>query len=237
MEIDLAGLLQGRIDTVSSELDDTASRAYGVTVGSVTSVGTGQNAGAVKLRLTMLSEDVETDWAPVATGWAGRTGTRPRGAYLPPTVDDQALVAFRQGDPRHAYVLGFLWSQDAPPPEITQPSLERHGLYGGQGNAIVLDDTPGAVRLRITSAAGHRIELDDTGRTVTVSAATGDAKRKAVITLAPGGVTVDATGGEVFITADKLTLKGTTVSIQSTQAMTIAAGTSLTVTGKTVAIN
>lgn len=237
VEIDLAGLLHGRVDTVSSALDDTTSRAFGVTVGSVTAVGTGQNAGSVKLQLTMLSEDVETDWAPVVTGWAGRTGTRARGAYLPPAVDDQALVAFRQGDPRRAYVLGFVWSQDAPPPQATEESLQRHGLYGGQGNTIVLDDTPGRVKVQVTSAAGHRIELDDAGRTVTVSAATGNDQTKAVITLSSSGVTVEATGGDVTLKGDRLTLDGKTVTIKSSGDMTVQATGVLTVTGRPVRIN
>jgi uncharacterized protein involved in type VI secretion and phage assembly len=236
-EIDLAGLLHGRVDTVSSALDDTISRAFGVTVGSVTAVGTGQNAGLVKLKLPMLSEDVETDWAPVVTGWAGRTGTRPRGAYLPPAVDDQALVAFRQGDPRRAYVLGFVWSQDAPPPEATEESLQRHGLYGGQGNTIVLDDTPGKASVLVASAAGHRVKLDDAGRTVTVSAATGNDQTTAVITLSSSGITVEAKGGNVTLKGKQLTLDGETVTIKSKASMTVQATGALTVTGHPVRIN
>jgi uncharacterized protein involved in type VI secretion and phage assembly len=238
MEIDLAGLLHGRIETVRSRLDETTTRAYGVTLGSVTAVGTGQNAGSVKLRLTMLSDDVETDWAPVITGWAGSTGTRSRGAYLPPAVDDQALAAFRHGDPRRAYVLGFLWSQDAPPPEATEQSLQRHGLYGGQGNRIVLDDTPGAVKVEIQSAAGHRIELEDSGRKVTVSVATGNKATQAAITLSGSGITVDATGGEVCIKGDKVTLDGKTVTIKSSGNEAVqAAGSTLTLKGQPVRIN
>jgi uncharacterized protein involved in type VI secretion and phage assembly len=237
VELDLAGLLHGRLNTVSSALDETDSRAFGVTVGSVTTVGTGKNVGSVKLKLTMLSEDVETDWAPVVSGWAGRGGIRSRGAYLPPAVDDQALVAFRQGEPRHAYVLGFLWSQDAPPPEATEESLQRHGLYGGQGNTIVLDDTPGKVKVQVTSAAGHRIELDDAGKTVTISAATGNQKTKAVLTLSASGVSVEATGGDLTLRGDQITLDGKSVTLKSSADMTVQATGALTVTGKPVRIN
>lgn len=239
MEIDLAGLLHGRVDTVRSALDETATRAFGVTVGSVTAVGTGQNAGSVKLKLTMLSDDVETDWAPVITGWAGRTGTRPRGAYLPPAVDDQALVAFRQGDPRRAYVLGFVWSQDAPAPESTEQSLQRHGLYGGQGNRIVLDDTPGAVTVEIRSAAGHRIVLEDASKKVTVSVETGNQQTKAAITLTGSGITLDATGGNVTIKGRTVTLDGTVNIKNSGGEATVQgdAGGALNIKGQPVRIN
>jgi uncharacterized protein involved in type VI secretion and phage assembly len=237
VEIDLAGLLHGRVDTVSSALDDTDSRAFGVTVGTVTTVGTGKNVGSVKLKLPMLSEDVETDWAPVVSGWAGRSGTRPRGAYLPPAVDDQALVAFRQGDPRHAYVLGFLWSQDAPPPEVTEESLQRHGIYGGEGNSIVLDDTPGNVKVRVLSAAGHRIELDDAGKKVTISAATGSSQTKAVVTLSATGVSIEASGGDLSLKGDQITLEGKKVTLKGTADMMIQATGALTVIGKPVRIN
>jgi uncharacterized protein involved in type VI secretion and phage assembly len=238
MEIDLAGLLHGRVETVGSALDETTTRAFGVTLGSVTAVGTGQNAGSVKLRLPMLSEEVETDWAPVVSSWAGRTGTRSRGAYLPPAVDDQGLVAFRQGDPRRAYVLGFLWSQKAPAPERTEQSLQRHGLYGGQGNRIVLDDTPGAVTIVIQTAAGHRIELADSGRTVTMAVATGNDTTRAAITLTASGVTVDATGGDVTIKGDTVTLDGKTVTIKSSGSEAVrAAGGTLTLKGQPVRIN
>jgi uncharacterized protein involved in type VI secretion and phage assembly len=237
VEIDLAGLLHGRVDTVSSALDDTDSRAFGVTIGTVTTVGTEKNAGSVKLKLTMLSEDVETDWAPVVSGWAGRTGTRSRGTYLPPAVNDQALVAFLQGDPRHAYVLGFVWSQDAPPPEVTEASLRRHGMYDGAGNSIVLDDTLGKVKVQVTSAAGHLIELDDAGRKVTISAATGNQQIKAVVTLSATGVSVEATGGDLTLKGNQITLDGKKVTLKSSADMTVQSTGALSITGKPVRIN
>jgi len=237
-EIDLAGLLHGRVDMVRSALDETSTQAFGVTVGTVTKVGTESNAGSVKLLLTMLSDVVETDWAPVTTGWAGRNGTRSRGTYLPPAADDQALVAFRQGDPRRAYVLGFLWSQEAPPPESTKESLQRHGFYDGAGNKVVLDDTPGKERVLITSAAGHRIELDDAGRTITVSAATGNSSTKAVITVSRSGITIDATGSELKLTGDTVTLDAKKVRIANSGSdLLVAQGGALTLTGKPVRIN
>ena len=117
-DLDLVGLLQGRAATAGS--GEAPSRIDGVTLGVVTDTDDPDGLGRVKVRLQWLSQCVETAWARIAVPWAGRN----RGSYLPPEVGDDALVAFQHGDVRFPYVVGFLWSEQASPPE-TSPALGR----------------------------------------------------------------------------------------------------------------
>jgi len=69
--------------------------------------------GRVQVSLPALGEGTQPVWARIATLMAGSQ----RGAWFIPEVDDEVLVAFEGGDPRHPYMLGALWNAENPPPE------------------------------------------------------------------------------------------------------------------------
>jgi phage protein D len=74
----------------------------GVVCGVVSNVFDVLGRGRVKVTLPWLSPTFETDWAPVAQPCVGTTG----GTLFLPSVGDEVLVAFEQGDPRRPYVVG-----------------------------------------------------------------------------------------------------------------------------------
>ena len=119
-ELDLRGLLEGRVKSVEEEVEGTRRRVYGVTLAKVTSLMDPKFLGRVQVSFPWLSGTVDSAWARIATAWAGGS----RGTYLLPEVGDEVVVAFRHGDLKFPYIIGFLWSDTDRPPEAS-PLLER----------------------------------------------------------------------------------------------------------------
>src|SRR4051794_40960448 len=113
MDIDLVALLDGSLRTLGDESQERRPRVYGAVVAVVTSVDDRQQLGRVRVRFSFGGR-TESAWARIASPWAG---AKKRGAYFVPEVDDEVLVVFADGNLGHPYILGFLWSQPAPPPE------------------------------------------------------------------------------------------------------------------------
>src|SRR4051812_47348667 len=155
-ELDLLGLLQGRVSTIEDEVDATQQRVYGVTLAEVTDLDDLKGLGRVKVKFPWLSGRVESGWARIATGWAGGM----RGTYLLPEVGDEVVVAFRHGSLRDPYILGFLWSDTERPPQ-SSPRLKRSELRSKSGHRVVFDDLSGSQALTLRSQGGHRVLLDD----------------------------------------------------------------------------
>jgi uncharacterized protein involved in type VI secretion and phage assembly len=234
MEIDLLGLLNGQVGALRSELDRSERRVFGVTLGVVTAVGDGKHLGRVKVRFPWLSDQVESGWSPIATPWAGLR----RGSYLLPEVDDEALVAFRHGDPRHAYVLGFLWSEQARPPE-PDPGLERRGLYSKRGHKLVFDDSAGHERMLLESQGGHLIVLDDDPSSGSVSIVDSTGSFSITVDGRHKNITLQALQGDIGLTAQGGTLRieAASIDIHSTGSLALRSDATLTINGAQVTIN
>ena len=167
----------------------------------------------MKVRLPWLSTQAESAWA------AGRRpvgGPQPGHATSLPEVDDEVLVAFRHGDVRHPYVLGFLWSAKARPPE-SDPRLGRRGLTSQSGHRLVFDDSAGKEQVAITSKSGTTVTLDDSGsgkvtvanRAKTVKIELDFAQGAISITSSEGNITLSAPSGKVAVNAASFEVKTT----------------------------
>jgi uncharacterized protein involved in type VI secretion and phage assembly len=232
-DIDLQGLLSGRVGLVGAAAGDVRPRVDGVTLGVVTDVDDPLHLARVKVKLPWLSGQVESGWAQVASPWAGSR----RGAYLVPEVDDQVVVAFRHGDVRHPIVLGCYWTASAPPPEA-DPRLERRGLTSKGGHALVLDDTPGAGKVTVTTAAGTTLTLDDTGAgQVTVGNRSGTVQ--IVLDLAQGAITLSTSTGNISLSAPagKVSVQAAAFEVQSTGPLQLQSSATVSVKGALVQVN
>jgi uncharacterized protein involved in type VI secretion and phage assembly len=221
-ELDLFALLNGRISPYESELDATAQRIAGVTLGVVTEVNDRQGLGRVKVRTPLLSERVESAWARIAVPWAGQR----RGSYLLPEVDDEVLVAFRHGDPAHPYVVGFLWNEKDPPPEQS-PRANRRELRSRKGHLVQFDDTDGAERVTVGSQGGLTVTLDDATGEVTIAGAAdgvGGAGPHTRVVVDGRRITIVAPEGDIALRAPRgeVAIEGATVRIQATGGATVS---------------
>ncbi|HEY0078519.1 MAG TPA: phage baseplate assembly protein V [Pyrinomonadaceae bacterium] len=134
------------------------SKIYGVVTGLVVNVDDPLKTGRVQLRFPWLGEQVESQWARVATMMAGKD----RGSWFMPEVDDEVLVAFEHGNVEHPFVLGFLWNgKDKPPRDDTKIRV----LKSLNGHEIEITDPPvtggDKGHIRIKDAHGNVIELSN----------------------------------------------------------------------------
>jgi len=99
----------------------TRWQSQGPVIGVVTEVGKETFAGSVKVKLPTLGVDMVSGWARVVTVGGGKL----RGFMVLPTIDDEVLVTFEDGDLRRPVVLGGLWNGKDKVP--TQPVFNGAG--------------------------------------------------------------------------------------------------------------
>ncbi len=171
-------------------------RWYGVYPALVSDIKDPDGRGRVKITLPW-SPDPKGEryeaWARVATLMGGNK----RGSWFIPDVNDEVLVTFEGGDPRHPYVLGGLWNGKDDPPESMDGAGNnyRKVLRSRQGVKITLDDTDGQETLALETPGGQKITLKDGPGAIEIVDNNGNS-----IKLGTSGITVNASA-KVTITA------------------------------------
>ncbi|WP_221352064.1 phage baseplate assembly protein V [Streptomyces beigongshangae] len=170
-------------------------RYYGV-VEALVVESDGDDEARVKLSFPWFDTTTVTDWCRVSQLYAGNG----YGAVFVPETGDEVLVGFVHGDMRFPVVLGGLYNgRDRPPTARTQ-GRDQKTIRTKHGHQVLLDDTASQAAVRITSAAGHVVELDDRGREIRITAAEG------------GSVTVSAQG-EITLKAPKVTVDSSSIEL------------------------
>lgn len=164
----LLGLLQGNGN------GKRAAMGGNIVVGVVTDNVDPENLGRVKVKYPWLTEDHTSYWARQSAPMAGSG----RGFYFLPEVDDEVLVAFEHGDIRRPYIIGALWNGKDKPVEgnskaISGGKVNRRTLQTRIGHTVLLDDTDGKGEMRLTTANGHHLTLDDKGKNITAQTTSG----------------------------------------------------------------
>jgi uncharacterized protein involved in type VI secretion and phage assembly len=185
-------------------------KVEGVVIGLVKEIDAAQ--AQVKLEFPWLQSSYRSNWAPIATPMSGNN----RGLFMMPEQDDEVLVAFRQGNMDHPYVIGFLWNGiDKAPEDGTGASVRR--LRTVSGHVLEFDDRTGKERVLIKTQGGHEIEMKDTPGAAQVNIKTSGGQE---VTLqdAPSSVTASIASG------NKVSIDMTGITAQ------ISTGVSVTVT-------
>lgn len=176
----------------------SSNRCYGVTIGIVTNTQDQAKLGRVKIKLPLLSDSDETDWVRVLTPLAGAE----QGLYCLPEVNDEVLVAFEQGDPQRPYVLGALWNAKAKPPA---ESVAERQLVSRSGHTILLDDTEGSEKIKISDGGNNHIIITSQDNSLLIETeGTITIKAKDKLVLSGKGVDIDAQGGNVNVKANQM---------------------------------
>lgn len=192
------------VDLLGDELP--ASIALGVTLATVSDIRDPKGMGRIKVKLRLKGEEIETDWAQVASLLAGPN----YGSFMLPQVNDTALVAFADGDASQSFVLGFLWTgtQMPPVPKDQQPNVRV--IRTKQGKTISFDDSPQG-RISIVDEKKNEVLIDTANNRIAITSQ-GDLSITAngQLTLQAAGVTVQNTAGSVKaqLTAESMQLNG-----------------------------
>ena len=174
------GLVNPGINMRSTTTDGSGGGGGTETRGPMVGIVTDNNdviggAGRVKVQLPGVGPMVVTDWAPVLSIGGGIDS----GFFSLPQLGDQVLVVFEQGDIRKPFVLGGIHSAIHGEPGGMSGVVAVPGVTAIRrwktllGQMIEMDETPGAMKMTITTTAGHTIELQDlpeTGITITTAA-------------------------------------------------------------------
>lgn len=186
-------------------------RFYGVQVAQVTDLADPDGQGRVRIRLPWAPDSANYEaWARLSTLMAGGD----RGTWFVPDIDDEVLVAFHAGDPRHPFVLGALWNgQDAPPESMDSAGENNFKTIKSRSGVIIkIDDTSGSVSLRLETPGGQKVDLQDSGKTIEIADANGN-----TIKLESSGITVTSSG--------KVSVQSSTVEVTA-GSVTVNAGMS-----------
>lgn len=163
---------------------------YGVYPAVVTDVADPNKQGRVKVRLPWSPDAGNSSyeaWARIATMMAGNN----RGTWFIPDKNDEVLVAFEGGHPCRPYVIGALWNGQDAPPEQMDGSGDNNlkTILSRQGVRITLDDTDGAVKLRLETPGGQSVVLSDADNSIVAEDGNGN-----TIKMAAQGITITASG-------------------------------------------
>lgn len=197
-------------------------RQYGVVIGVVIDVADPEGTGRVKLRFPWLAEEgSESGWAPVAKPMAGRD----RGYHYLPEIDDEALVAFEQGDLTHPMVLGFLHNGvDLPPADDVDQHVRR--VRSVAGHVLELDDRTGQESVRLHTGNGHQLELHDANSEIELHTVAG---HRILLQDQPGRIELATAGGTKVTMEDGpssielTTTAGVTVTISDSGGVSVSA--------------
>jgi uncharacterized protein involved in type VI secretion and phage assembly len=193
-------------------------RYYGLVEALVDEVD-GDDEGRVKLRFPWFDDGTVTDWCRVSQLYAGNG----YGAVFVPEKGDEVVVAFIHGDMRFPIVLGGLYNGKDKPPTARRDGHDRKMIRTRHGHELVFDDEPKQAAVRVTSAAGHMVELDDAGKAIRVRAADG----ATVSVQADGAITLASKVG-ITLDAPKVTVKAASVDLGDPAAEPVVLGTRLT---------
>lgn len=207
---------------------DNSFASHGVVIGIVTNNQDPQGQGRVKVRFPWLADQVESQWARIASPMAGQD----RGMVFLPEVNDEVLVAFEHGDMNCPYVLGALWNGVDEPPEANRDGKNNiRKITSRSGHEIVLNDdsTTKKEKIEIHTKAGHKILLDDSA---------GQEKIEIKDKTGNNFVKVDSVQNSIDISSQmKLNIKAQMIQIEAGATMTIKANGVLTIQGAMVKIN
>jgi uncharacterized protein involved in type VI secretion and phage assembly len=136
----------------------TDRRYYGV-VEAIVEENEGDDEGRIKVRFPWFDGGTVTDWCRVTQLYAGGG----YGSLFVPEKGDEVLVSFVHGDMRFPIVLGGLYNGVDKPPTARTGGRDQKIIRTRAGHEVLMDDTSSDTALRITSAGGHVVELDDAG--------------------------------------------------------------------------
>jgi len=193
-------------------------RFAGVAIGIVQEIDA--DLARLRVELPWIGADVRSAWAPLATPLTGGS----RGMYFLPEVGDEVLIAFEHGSFDHPFVLGFLWNGVDRPPESDK---DLRVILTPGGHTLRFEDTDGAKKIRIETADGRRITLDDAPGAGKIHIESG--QHQILMDDAPGAGRIEAsTGG-----AQKLTL----ADVPPSATLEVASGVSLRLDASGVTLN
>ncbi|NTX17199.1 type VI secretion system tip protein VgrG [Myxococcus sp. CA056] len=171
----------------------------------------------VQVGLPLLQEPSKGVWARLATFYAS-SGV---GALFYPEVGDEVVVGFMNEDPRHAVILGSVYSKQHAPASAPDEKNTRKAVVTRSKLELSFDDEKKVIVIK--TPGNHIVKLDDSSGAISIQDSNGN-----TVSLSKGGIALDS-GKDVKITA-----KGN-VAVKAGANLTLEATGNVSVSGKQVA--
>jgi len=213
--------------------------AHGLELGVVSALDDPESQNRVRVQLPWRTDGGDGVWARLSNLDAGDG----YGAVVVPSVGQEVLVGFVDGDPSTPVVLGSLYNGTQQPPVVIDPDK----------NVVRTIVTPDGHRLRFTdgddaavefaTGKGHSVVLSDVDSELVITHAdSGNAIRLSAdgieLTAAQGDVTLKSSAGTITLESLKLEAKASGPSkIESSATFDLKASGSLGLKGALVTIN
>ncbi|HTO81464.1 MAG TPA: phage baseplate assembly protein V [Methylomirabilota bacterium] len=190
------------MSTLEARSRSTDKRYYGVYEALVSDVNDPAQEGRVKLKMPWFDPQMVTEWCRVRQFYAGNG----YGAFFVPEVGDEVLIAFIQGDMRQPIILGGLYNGNDKPATYRAADKDQKMVQTKAGHIVLLDDTSGKERVRITTQGGHELDMSDTDQKIKTTSNGGheielsDMDRK-INVMTTGGhvITLDDIAGQITV--------------------------------------
>ena len=184
-------------------------RWYGVHTAVVSDIKDPDGQGRVKVTLPWAPDAAGSRyeaWARLATLMAGSNF----GSWFVPDVNDEVLICFEGGDPRHPYVLGGLWNGKDYPPESMDGSGNnfKKVLRSRNGVKLTMDDQDGQEKFILETPGGQTLTLQDGPGSVTIADSNGN-----TFAMQSGGITLHASGKIIIDSGSQLEITAGMVSV------------------------
>ncbi|MGE4560966.1 MAG: phage baseplate assembly protein V, partial [Desulfobulbus sp.] len=112
-------------------------------------------------------------WATLLSPYADRD----QGFLTLPEKDSQVVVAFEAGNLHRPYIVGACWNGQEALPVNPEAANNKRVIKTRSGSILEFDDTQGAAKITLSTQSGHKLEMDEGSRTVTLAHADGSVVR------------------------------------------------------------
>ena len=196
----------------------------GVIIGEVTDNKDPDKLARVKVKFLMQEGEEVSDWARIAFPMAGKD----RGTLFIPEVGDQVLLAFKLGEVSEPYIIGALWTKDAPPPDADYEKNNIRTIKSRSGHVITVADAK--------SKNNIVIQGGDSGSITVTSQGSGTTSQ---ITLKGSGDIVISGSNSVKITSTaKIDIESSgMMNLKATGNLSLQSDAMVTIKGTMVKIN
>jgi len=169
-----------------------------------------KNNARVKVRLPGVNLGSDEITARMATPDAGNG----RGMFFWPEKGDEVILGFINDDPRHAVILGSLYSAKNIPPVRRDDKNMQKGFVSRTKMRLIFDDEK--EQLSILTSDKNRVVIDGKKNSIELSNATGNSIR-----LSDTGIAIDicdnltiTAKGSIDIKGNKVTIQGNTIDFK-----------------------
>jgi hypothetical protein len=232
--------LIGTLDSVTNrgrQNDHKLKKMDGASLGIIVENRDPMGLERVKIRLSEISDEYETDWIPVCSNFIS---IRHQSFDSIPKIGDRVLVVFEQGDLNRPIVIGCLSSKSNklssqpasfPIKPITLNS--NHSEHGSEkviteysSDKIIIKDNCTST-FEFHTKSGNTITIEDSGL--------GTEK---ILIGSSAKIEMDTLQDIVSISfPNKLTIRANNIELEATETMNLKSGSTLTINGSLIKIN